>query len=387
METKKIDNDVIGGPGIDSLRGFSYQIKVFILYLSKIKAGESVEYETLEDVNISKCDPKEFDEKCKGIVSKKSAVRTNYAVQVKRTSISRDSAEKILFNWLLLEDRESVEKYCVFTDAEYENEDIIFDFDVNKKFKKICASDVRADALISKVKNIYGQDETRFIAAVESIKKKHKFVSCKNVDEEIIAALSDVFVKDGVEGSIFDLRISELFGYIIKGIFNRVDERRAYTCDYLSFRREVENICERITNEKIILDYASFIKANPLKSQEFIKTREFRQLQYCELSQKVIEIHLQHKEYYHQYKLLNLGNGNGELLDSIEETSSENFEMTKDDLIYKQKDSPRNRLEETKKCPNSYANNEQLKNGALVYLTKDGIEKEKQISWKDEDDE
>ena len=387
METKKIDNDVIGGPGIDSLRGFSYQIKVFILYLSKIKAGESVEYETLEDVNISKCDPKEFDEKCKGIVSKKSAGRTNYAVQVKRTSISRDSAEKILFNWLLLEDRESVEEYCVFTDAEYENEDIIFDFDVNKKFKKICAADVRADALISKVKNIYGQDETRFITAVESIKKKHKFVSCKNVDEEIIEALSDVFVKDGVEGSIFDLRISELFGYIIKGIFNRVDERRAYTCDYLSFRREVENICERITNEKIILDYASFIKANPLKSQEFIKTREFRQLQYCELSQKVIEIHLQHKEYYHQYKLLNLGNGNGELLDSIEETSSENFEMTKDDLIYKQKDSPRNRLEETKKCPNSYANNEQIKNGALVYLTKDGIDKEKQISWKDEDDE
>ena len=46
--------DCVSSAGIDSLRGFSYQIKVFLLYLSKIKDNERMGYETIDDVSIQK---------------------------------------------------------------------------------------------------------------------------------------------------------------------------------------------------------------------------------------------------------------------------------------------------------------------------------------------
>lgn len=42
------------------------------------------------------------------------------------------------------------------------------------------------------------------------------------------------------------------------------------------------------------------------------------------------------------------------------------------------------RLKETNKCPNSYANNDQIKYGSGIYLTREE-EKERQISWEDDD--
>ena len=43
-----------------------------------------------------------------------------------------------------------------------------------------------------------------------------------------------------------------------------------------------------------------------------------------------------------------------------------------------------NRLEETKKRSNSYADSEQIRYGAVIYLTRED-EIEHQISWEDED--
>ena len=60
--------DCVSSAGIDSLRGFSYQIKVFLLYLSKIKDNERMGYETIDDVSIQKLNESNFDEKCKKCV-------------------------------------------------------------------------------------------------------------------------------------------------------------------------------------------------------------------------------------------------------------------------------------------------------------------------------
>ncbi len=49
--------DCVSSAGIDNhnaVRGFSYQIKVFLLYLSKIKDNERMGYETIDDVSIQK---------------------------------------------------------------------------------------------------------------------------------------------------------------------------------------------------------------------------------------------------------------------------------------------------------------------------------------------
>ena len=52
--------DCVSRAGIDNLRGFSYQIKVFLLYHSKIKENERVGYETIDDVSIQKLNESNF---------------------------------------------------------------------------------------------------------------------------------------------------------------------------------------------------------------------------------------------------------------------------------------------------------------------------------------
>lgn len=45
--------DIIESPndaGLNSLSGFSYQIKVFILKMTQLKGNQQVEFETLDDV-------------------------------------------------------------------------------------------------------------------------------------------------------------------------------------------------------------------------------------------------------------------------------------------------------------------------------------------------
>lgn len=108
---------------------------------------------------------------------------------------------------------------------------------------------------------------------------------------------------------------------------------------------------------------------------------------HCGLSIQNIHTHLRHKQYYQHYRIMNLGNGREDLLDNIELTSVENFVMAKDLLQHEGRDIPINRLNETKKMENSYSNTTQIKNGALIYLTKKDIDMDRQISWKDEKNE
>lgn len=378
--------ECINTAGIDSLRGFSYQIKVFVLTLASIKSGEQVEYETIDDVNIQTINPSNFDDKCAGIIN--SIIdKKNRAIQVKRTAIGSENAKRILFNWLLLYARGDVLEYQLFTDSSYDNDDIIFEQDMNMLFDEIKQSRARSNALIAQVKAIYGSDKELFDTAIQTIKEKHKFVSINNIDNELINVFADIFVRDGVVDSIYELRIIELINFVIKGIFSSIEKREPFICDYLTFRKEAESICERIRNERIDIDYGCYTKANPVYIEDFTATREYIQLTHCNLSAKNIQTHLGYRQYYQQYRMMNLGNGRADLLDDIELTSVENFVMVKDLLQQEERDTPINRLNETKQMENSYSSSTQIKNGALVYLTKKDIEIERQISWKDEQDE
>jgi hypothetical protein len=89
--------------------------------------------------------------------------------------------------------------------------------------------------------------------------------------------------------------------------------------------------------------------------------------------------------YYHATSLKYMENNRTSRIDDIEETTFESFDRVKFNLKKQNEDSPYNRLEETKKQPNSFAENEQIRFGSSIHLTKEDTG-EKQISWKDEDD-
>ena len=65
-------------------------------------------------------------------------------------------------------------------------------------------------------------------------------------------------------------------------------------------------------------------------------------------------------------------------------TAYENFENVKEDLQDRNADLPKNRLKETTEASNSYAESNQIREGVCIYLTSNNIDKNNQISWKDE---
>ena len=381
-----MDNEITSYAGIDSLRGYSYQIKVFMYFLTRIQMGEQVEYETIDDINISKLDVTNFDDEIVGIIKDGDSNRINSAIQVKRTKISDKIAKNVLFNWILLESNGGIVSYKLYTDAKYENEDIIFNRDMNALFNEVNKSNSRSDSLISQVKSKYGNNKKLFIDTINEIKNKHSFVSLENIDEMIYDALSEVFHKDGVVPNIYELRIIELFNYVVREIFSSIDERKPYVCTYSMYRKEIENICVRVSNVELNLDYGNYINSNPIFYHDFIGKREYKQLEFCELSHKNMLNHLRYKEYYQYYRLHNMANNKVDLLNNIEQTSSDNFEKVKDFLKHNNQDTPYNRLNETESKINLYAKTDQIRDGALIYLTKDEIDKRLQISWKDEED-
>lgn len=379
--------DCMSSAGIDSLRGFSYQIKVFLLYLAKLQENERMEYETIDDVSIQKLNEANFDEKCGGYMSLNKDTNTYIAIQVKRTSIKADVAKGILLNWLLLQNRGDVEKYIIFTESAYQNTDNIFDINLDDFFEEIQNANRRKDALIMKVKNLFDGDKDKFFNFVTDIKQRHRFENIEKIDDEIYQAYSTVFMKGGVADSIYTLRINELHNFIVKNLFSCIEKRRPYVCTYNEFMQEAELICNRITNQKIELSYPNFIKRNPICMNELVGTREYKQLQYCGLSEPSMKINLGYRQYYQQYRLMNLENGRVDNMDNVEMTSFENFIQTKDRVQAYNIDTPRNRFEETKKCSNSYALTEQIRYGALIYLTGERVDEDIKISWKDEENE
>lgn len=218
--------DCISSAGIDSLRGFSYQIKVFLLYLAKLQENERMEYETIDDVSIQKLNEANFDEKCGGYMSLNKDTNTYIAIQVKRTSIKADVAKGILLNWLLLRNRGDVEKYIIFTESAYQNTDNIFDINLDDFFEEIQNANRRKDALIMKVKNLFDGDKDKFLNFVADIKQHHRFENIEKIDDEIYQAYSTVFMKGGVADSIYILRINELHNFIVKNLFSCIEKRK-----------------------------------------------------------------------------------------------------------------------------------------------------------------
>lgn len=371
--------------GINSLGGFSFQIKVFVYYMLILEEGMQIEFETLDDVNIKKIDKDEIDKNSEEFISKIFGKDSNIAVQVKRTSISNDVALKVLLNWILLESSEnSITEYVLFTDSEYNNEDIIFKKTAAEIFEIIKKSNRRTNAKISKVKELYKDYFDDFVKIYEAIKKKYKFISMDNIDKHIDDNCAIHFRK-AANKVVYEQRLNELLQHITVKIMDSVNEKIPYVIEHHRFVKLLEDISIRI-NEKITApNYADFKKLHPidLTNSKISKLREYKQLVACELPEYLIQQHLTYRMYYESTLLKYLETNKLSKIEEIEETTYENFENVKFRLQKDKCDEPYNRLDETKKMPNSHAGNEQIRYGSGVYLTREDIEKN-QISWEDE---
>ena len=314
--------------GINSLRGFAFQIKVFILYMLDLKDGTQLEFETIEDVNLKKIKADNIDENSENFRSNLFNAETNQAIQVKRTTITKDVAMKIMFNWILMESsNRNVSKYILFTESAYNNKDIIFESNVEDLFQKIIKSSLKGSATVTKVKSLYKDDFDDFVNVVNKIKNKYEFLSIEDIDRSIDDKCTLHFRKVAND-VVYGQRLKELLQHITVEIMDAVNQKKPFTINYCGFVRLLEDISTRFTESFTAPNYADFKKINQLDltNSEISKLREYQQLVACNLPDNLLKQHLTFKGYYENTRYRYMESNKQSRIEEIEETTFENFE-------------------------------------------------------------
>ena len=141
--------------GITGLAGFIFQIEVFLYYALKIRSGESISYEELEDVNINK--PRDLDKNEDKLVTSLFDNNRRTVIQVKKTKITKTVAKEVLKRWILLEKEHSnIEKYILFMNCTYNNQGNIKNVDIEKLYNEIQLTEETSSKSINrKLKDIF----------------------------------------------------------------------------------------------------------------------------------------------------------------------------------------------------------------------------------------
>lgn len=378
--------------GINSLGGFSYQIRVFVYYMSLLeKEGMQIEFETIDDVNMRKINANNIDENNENFINNIQDLESNTAIQVKRTKVTPDVAKKVLLNWILLEISDNkVDKYILVTDGQYNNEDILFSKTAEELFAEVEKSEKNKKSVLTKVKNNFNNDFDGFSEIHNAIKNKYEFISFENIDEKIDKSYNLLFKKQGRNQVVYYSRLKELLTHITVQIMESVNNRKPYIFTFEDLMSVTENICLRISEKETIPLYSDFKKMHKIDFKDLVvsSSREYKQLISCELPDFLIEQHLMYCGYYQNLRMSYLETNRLDKVEDIEETTFENFQNIKFKLQRSGQDIPYNRLEETKQQGNSFADSEQIKYGSSIYLTRDKEDEyDKQISWKDENNE
>jgi hypothetical protein len=376
--------------GIVSLSGFAFQIKVLILYITDLNHGRQVEFETFEDVVENKESVEEdfFDRKSEYFNTIQRDEKGSQAIQVKRTKLTSINLKKVLFNWLLLEERENIDKYILITDSEYNNINELFNIQEENLYTEIIKSNKKSNALITQVKNKFTTIEN-FRSTYNSIKNKYQFMSKENIDEEISRKLENHFHKHAISELKYILRVKQLMDTITSDIMASIFKKNPYICNKTTFMKHVENICQQINKDEYKpMTFSSFRKREiiDLSDTRIYLSREFIQLNYCEIDKNRIKRHLLSKQYYESYRYNLLLDNSQELIDDLEYKTYDNFCEVKENLKINGKDMPLIRLNKTKEKINSYSYNDDIKAGSCIFLTKSSTQKDMQISWKEEDE-
>lgn len=367
--------------GINSLRGFAHQIRVFSLYMLKLEKGESIGFETVDDVAINQSTIDSLSECCRSTIT---YVDNIVSIQVKFNTLSKEKAEKVVLNWMLLEAScDRVKNYILYSDPSYRNQAIMFTTTAEELFKKITLSKKKANSIEGKAKKQFATIES-FAKVYESVKLKYSY--CDNdIDNELLDQMSLIFRRVAINDYVFEQRIRELLNNITVEILKSIQDGKPFTMTYEERVKMEEAVCAQIRNDIIVPQYSNFTKTlnEEIYRSHIEQTREYKQLCACQLAEEQIHRNISWEQYYQNFRYLNIETVFRASINNIETTAYENFQEARDNLQFKGEDTPRNRLFKTVDSPNSHAPNDQIRKGVNIYLTREE-ETDNQISWEDD---
>lgn len=293
-------------------------------------------------------------------------------------------------NWILLENSGlNIDKYILWGDKSYSNNGNIKNIDNKALHEKIKENTDRSSKSIAKqIKDLFAKDYENFNTIVNNIKSKHEFIENESITDTLIEAAKDVFHKDGVFNPVYIARINALRSRLSFEILQAIKNKTSYKLDYTTIRKMIVDITQTITNDYPIISFAEHKKLHPIHINEIEHLREVQQLRHCKLSDNEVIRRMFKCNYYHDYQFQLKEQARISEKEDIEATAFDNFEEVKEQLSRHGKDDPYERLTQTEAKENSSCHNQHIRKGVCIYLTKDSsITAEKQISWKDGEDE
>lgn len=372
--------------GLNSLAGYSYQIKVFIYLLTQIKNGQQVEFETLDDVAVTSIKAKDTiaDSCLKYSVDADSSVQV---FQVKQTNVTEAVGKKVLYNWLLALNRKpTISKFTLYIAQGYFFRANTFDGNAQREYDAIVNSKASTVALVSQVKEIYKDNYEQFVEDYNTICDKRSNVTMEDIDKAISAQLESVFHADAADvGEVFfNMRVGELFTRICARIMDTVSRRIPFICNRAEYMQLCEEIGRNISSTQYLPDYESFKQVHGQRTitAEILCSREYRQLQYCSLPNAEIVDHIRWEQYYQSIRQKFLSDAKRERIMTIENVAHQNHVDVVYELKEESRDTPLLRLIKTKRQNISALDNEYSKWGAYIFLTQENVDN--QISWQDE---
>ena len=381
--------ELLNDSGLSSLSGFSYQIKVFILRLTQLQQGQRVEFETLDDVAVRSLSSKDsISDSCfKWKVDETSSIEV---FQVKQTNVSESVRRQVLYNWLLAYNQKpDISKFTLYVAQGYSINEKAFTNDSEKEYQTIIESDKAVTALVSRVKQIYKDDLTKFKRDYQTICSKSTIERLGDIDELIAEQLITPFHATAADigKTYFEKRIAELFTRICARIMDCAGQRSPYVCGHAEYMQLCEEICKDISPTQYTPDYEAFrqVFSQDDLTSEITNAREYRQLRYCKLSNSEILDHLSWEQYYQSIRQHYLADAKKDAISKTESIAHQNHKDVVYELQDENKDTPRLRLIKTKRCEISTLHDEFSRWGTYIFLTQNDLPNK--ISWKDEDED
>lgn len=381
--------ELLNDSGLSSLSGFSYQIKVFILRLTQLQQGQRVEFETLDDVAVRSLSSKDsISDSCfKWKVDETSSIEV---FQVKQTNVSESVRRQVLYNWLLAYNQKpDISKFTLYVAQVYSINEKAFTNDSEKEYQTIIESDKAVTALVSRVKQIYKDDLTKFKRDYQTICSKSTIERLGDIDELIAEQLITPFHATAADigKTYFEKRIAELFTRICARIMDCAGQRSPYVCGHAEYMQLCEEICKDISPTQYTPDYEAFrqVFSQDDLTSEITNSREYRQLRYCKLSNSEILDHLSWEQYYQSIRQHYLADAKKDAISKTESIAHQNHKDVVYELQDENKDTPRLRLIKTKRCEISTLHDEFSRWGTYIFLTQNDLPNK--ISWKDEDED
>ena len=365
--------------GITSQYGFLFQRKAFILLaLENIGIKKAFTFEGKDDIEIT------GDESIYSV----KASESNY-IQVKSGTVSEECFSKVVCNWLLLDKTDPDTTMLLFAENPLPDnitEDIIFEAILKGKEKK-------QNSIARKTYN-------KFHVVIEnnpdSLKKQirelldqicYDICSMQDLDHRLEQAFFSNWCQDITE---YDLakskRLERLISYINQDIDNAIKAKKPFTLLFSDLIKHIMKVCEEITDHRYIAKIPE-LKKKFRKEATQIATdhtlREVRQLYLVDQANDFVIDGIVHELIYKDFRDIYSIQKETEII-NLEENAFENYQSALFALDKVEATIPHKVYQNTISLSiggELLPDGPIYRKGCYVYLTRDDIDPEIQITW------